>query len=151
MLIEDLVEASRASSGNITLECDTIDFNELVMQVAGTYVEKYSQRQLTLVTRSHQEPILIWADGRRMYRVLDNLFNNAFKYAMTGSRVYVDLYEDEDRVCFIMKNISQEPLNITADGADSALCPGGRFAYHRGQRPWPFHRGEPCPAPWRYI
>ncbi len=115
MLIEDLVEASRASSGNITLECDTIDFNELVMQVAGTYVEKYSQRQLTLVTRSHQEPILIWADGRRMYRVLDNLFNNAFKYAMTGSRVYVDLYEDEDRVCFIMKNISQEPLNITAD------------------------------------
>ncbi|WP_346698671.1 HAMP domain-containing sensor histidine kinase [Catenibacillus scindens] len=115
MLIEDLVEASRASSGNITLECDTIDFNELVMQVAGTYVEKYSQRQLTLVTRSHQEPILIWADGRRMYRVLDNLFNNAFKYAMTGSRVYVDLYEDEDSVCFIMKNISQEPLNITAD------------------------------------
>ncbi len=115
MLIEDLVEASRASSGNITLECDTIDFNELVMQVAGTYVEKYSQRQLTLVTRSHQEPILIWADGRRMYRVLDNLFNNAFKYAMTGSRVYVDLYEDEDSACFIMKNISQEPLNITAD------------------------------------
>ena len=47
--------------------------------------------------------------------MLDNLFNNAFKYAMTGSRVYVDLYEDEDRVCFIMKNISQEPLNITAD------------------------------------
>lgn len=115
MLIEDLVEASRASSGNITLECDTIDFNELVMQVAGTYVEKYSQRQLTLVTRSHQEPILIWADGRRMYRVLDNLFNNAFKYAMIGSRVYVDLYEDEDSACFIMKNISQEPLNITAD------------------------------------
>lgn len=115
MLIEDLVEASRASSGNITLECSNIEFNELVQQVAGTYVEKYEQRQLSLVLHTSDEPLMIYADGRRMYRVLDNLFNNAFKYAMSGSRVYIDLYGDGDgRACFVMKNISQAPLNITA-------------------------------------
>ena len=115
MLIEDLVEASRASSGNITLERDNIDFNELVQQVAGTYIEKYDQRQLSLIMRAPQGPLMIWADGRRMYRVLDNLFNNAFKYAMGGSRIYIDLYSDEGQVYFIMKNISQAPLNITAE------------------------------------
>ncbi len=115
MLIEDLVEASRASSGNITLERANIDFNELVQQVAGTYIEKYDQRQLSLIMRAPEEPLMIWADGRRMYRVLDNLFNNAFKYAMGGSRIYIDLYSDEGQVYFIMKNISQAPLNITAE------------------------------------
>ena len=75
MLIEDLVEASRASSGNITLECNNIEFNELVQQVAGTYVEKYEQRQLSLVLHTSEQPLMIYADGRRMYRVLDNLFN----------------------------------------------------------------------------
>ena len=115
MLIEDLVEASRASSGNITLERSDIDFNELVQQVAGTYMEKYEQRQLALVMRSPDHPLMINADGRRMYRVLDNLFNNAFKYAMSGSRIYIDLYGDEGQVYFIMKNISQAPLNITAE------------------------------------
>lgn len=115
MLIEDLVEASRASSGNITLECNNIEFNELVQQVAGTYVEKYEQRQLSLVLHTSEQPLMIYADGRRMYRVLDNLFNNAFKYAMSGSRVYIDLYADGDNACFVMKNISQAPLNITAE------------------------------------
>ncbi len=115
MLIEDLVEASRASSGNITLERSDFDFNELVQQVAGTYMEKYEQRQLALVMRPPDHPLMINADGRRMYRVLDNLFNNAFKYAMSGSRIYIDLYGDEGQVYFIMKNISQAPLNITAE------------------------------------
>ena len=115
MLIEDLVEASRASSGNITLERSNIEFNELVQQVAGTYVEKYEQRQLSLVLHTPQEPLMIYADGRRMYRVLDNLFNNAFKYAMPGSRVYIDLYEQDEKACFVMKNISEAPLNISAE------------------------------------
>lgn len=78
-------------------------------------MEKYEQRQLALVMRSPDHPLMINADGRRMYRVLDNLFNNAFKYAMSGSRIYIDLYGDEGQVYFIMKNISQAPLNITAE------------------------------------
>lgn len=115
MLIEDLVEASRASSGNMTLECNFIDFNELVQQVAGTYVEKYQQRQLELVLHTSDDPLIIYADGRRMYRVLDNLFNNAFKYAMAGSRIYIDLCQNGEEACFVMKNISQAPLNISAE------------------------------------
>ena len=61
------------------------------------------------------QELIIYADGRRMYRVLDNLFNNAFKYAMEGSRVYMDLYGNDEFACFVMKNISQAPLNISAE------------------------------------
>ncbi len=115
MLIEDLVEASRASTGNIVLECAPIDFYELVQQVAGTFDEKYAQRQLTLVLTPPEETLMVYADGRRMFRVLDNLFNNACKYAMEGSRVYVDMYYDQKMVYYVMKNISQAPLNISAE------------------------------------
>lgn len=115
MLIDDLVEASRASTGNIVLECTPIDFYELVQQVAGTFSEKYNQRQLTLVMEPPQEPLMVYADGRRMFRVLDNVFNNAGKYALEGSRVYVDIMYDAQTVCFVMKNISQAPLNISAE------------------------------------
>lgn len=115
MLTEDLVEASRASSGNLTLEKNPIDFAELVWQIAGTYVEKYEQRKLELIIKQPDEPLMIFADGRRMYRILDNLFNNAFKYAMEGSRVYIDLYGTSKDAYFVMKNVSQASLNITAD------------------------------------
>lgn len=115
MLTEDLVEASRASSGNLTLEKNPIDFAELVWQIAGTYVEKYEQRKLELIIKQPDEQLMIFADGRRMYRILDNLFNNAFKYAMEGSRVYIDLYGTSKDAYFVMKNVSQASLNITAD------------------------------------
>ena len=124
MLIEDLVEASRASSGNITLERSNIELNELVMQAAGTYVERYEQRHLTLVCTPAPQPLMIWADGRRMYRVLDNLLNNAFKYAMEGSRVYIDLYKENENACFVMKNISQAPLNISAEELTQSFVRG---------------------------
>ena len=115
MLIEDLVEASRASTGNIVLACTPIDFYELVQQVAGTFSEKYAQRQLSLVMTPPEETLMVYADGRRMFRVLDNVFNNASKYALEGSRVYVDIMYDAQTVCFVMKNISQAPLNISAE------------------------------------
>ena len=114
-LTEDLVEASRASSGNIVLEKNCINFVELVAQVVGTYQEKYETKDLQIIFNSEEDAMMIMADGRRLYRVLDNLFNNAFKYSIEHSRVYVDMYSGIDKACFVMKNISKAPLNISGD------------------------------------
>ena len=114
-LTEDLVEASKISSGNIQLEFMNVDLVELVNQTNGEFSEKFSARQLQLITTLPKEPVYVQADGRRMWRVVENLYNNAAKYAMPGSRVYADLSEDHGRAVFSLKNISEQPLNIRAD------------------------------------
>ena len=114
-LTEDLVEASKASSGNLKLEISDIDFVELVQQTNGEFNEKFAQRHLELISRLPEQPVLIEADGRRLWRVLENLYNNAFKYAMEHSRIYVDMLVDGDMVVFTIKNISQHPLNISSE------------------------------------
>lgn len=114
-LTEDLVEASKASSGNLKLEITSIDFVELIHQTNGEFEEKFALRHLELVSSLPAESILIEADGRYLWRVLENLYNNAFKYAMEHSRVYVDITVEGNMAVFTMKNISQSPLNIRAD------------------------------------
>lgn len=116
-LTEDLVEASKASSGNVRLEIADIDFSELIYQTNGEFEEKFQQRHLELVTSIPDKRIIIEADGRRLWRILENLYNNAFKYAMENSRIYVDLKESEDgsTVSFTIKNVSASPLNISPD------------------------------------
>lgn len=114
-LTEDLVEASKASSGNVKLEFADIDLVELVQQTDGEFEEKFALRHLEMVTHTPNESILIQADGRRLWRVLENLYNNAFKYSMPNSRVYVDVTRDENTVSFMIKNISETPLNINAE------------------------------------
>jgi signal transduction histidine kinase len=114
-LTEDLVEASKASSGNLKLEILNIDFVELIQQTNGEFEEKFSFRHLELVSNLPDEFIFIEADGRYLWRVLENLYNNAFKYAMEHSRVYVDITTEDDMVVFTMKNISETALNIKAE------------------------------------
>lgn len=114
-LTEDLVEASKASSGNLNLEISDIDFVELVNQTNGEFEEKFQTRNLSLVMNLPEETAVIKADGRRLWRVLENLYNNAYKYAMPGSRVYVDVVVENRQAVFIMKNVSENPLNINAD------------------------------------
>lgn len=114
-LTEDLVEASKASSGNLKLDIANIDLVELIHQTNGEFEEKYEIRRLELVSNLPTETILIAADGRRLWRVLENLYNNAFKYAMENSRIYVDVAQREGRVYFTIKNVSASPLNINAD------------------------------------
>lgn len=114
-LIEDLVEASKASSGAIELQITRLNFNELVHQTNGEFEGKLEQAGLQLVESIPQEPVCFRGDGRRVYRILENLYNNVTKYAMPGTRVYVDVTEDEEKAVFSIKNISREPLNITAE------------------------------------
>lgn len=114
-LTEDLVEASKASSGNLKLDMTSIDFVELILQTNGEFKEKFALRNLELVSTLPAESILIEADGRYLWRVLENLYNNAFKYAMEYSRVYASIVVEENMAVFTMKNISQNPLNIRAE------------------------------------
>lgn len=114
-LTEDLVEASKASSGNLKLEIMDIDLVELVHQTNGEFAEKFEQRHLEVVSHLPKEPLVIQADGRRLWRVLENLYNNAFKYAMERSRIYVDVIHQDGKAIFTIKNISENPLNISPD------------------------------------
>ncbi len=114
-LTEDLVEASKASSGNLKLDMTSIDFVELIYQTNGEFEEKFALRHLELVSTLPDDTMLIEADGRYLWRVLENLYNNAFKYAMEHSRVYVDITKEEENILFTIKNISENPLNIRAD------------------------------------
>ena len=92
-----------------------IDLVEMIHQTNGEFEEKFGLRHLELVASLPPETILIAADGRRLWRVLENLYNNTFKYAMEHSRVYVDLEKKNGYAYFTIKNVSQNPLNINAD------------------------------------
>ena len=113
-LTEDLVEASKISSGNIKLECMQIQMQEMIYQAGGEFADKFEARGLKLIENMPQEPLFIRADGRRLWRVLENLFNNVAKYAMENTRVYVDLIDLGTEIKFSIKNISEQRLNIEA-------------------------------------
>ncbi|MCR4589992.1 MAG: HAMP domain-containing histidine kinase [Lachnospiraceae bacterium] len=113
-LTDDLVEASKITSGNISIEPVKLDFGMMISQMEGEIEEKYEAAGLTLVTTLPKEEVFVYADGRRLYRVLDNIYGNVAKYAMPDTRVYADLKATEDRVEFSLKNISKQALNIDA-------------------------------------
>lgn len=111
-LTEDLVEASRISSGNITLQMTKINLVELIYQTGGEFNEKFEAKDLTTITKLPKEAAVIMADGRRIWRVVENLYNNVAKYAMAHTRVYVTMEKKEHTVCFSIKNISEQPLAV---------------------------------------
>lgn len=120
-LIEDLVEASKASSGTIELQITTLNYGELVNQTNGEFEEKFAQAGLSLVSDISDEPVRFRGDGRRVFRILENLYGNVAKYALEGTRVYVSLSEKTDSITgqkmaeFSIKNISREQLSINPD------------------------------------
>ena len=115
-LTEDLVEVSRITSGNIVLQMMPLDFVEIVQQTVAEFDEKFEGRNLQLVMNFSTENIAVHADGRRLYRVIENLFSNVAKYAMPGTRVYVDIFLENggSKAVLSVKNISENPLNIQA-------------------------------------
>ena len=114
-LTEDLVEMSKASSGNIPVNLAPVNVVELVNQALAEYEEKLKKAQLPVVFTARQSEILTMADGRLFWRVLDNLLGNCVKYAQPGTRVYVDVVKYEKKVMISMKNVSRAELNLPAE------------------------------------
>lgn len=115
VLIEDLMEASKVSTGNVTVNYERVCLNELVKQCLGEFAERFQQRDLNVEYANPDQQIFISADGRHMWRIMDNLFSNINKYAMEHTRVYVDLLQVNDRAVLSVKNVSKARLNISAE------------------------------------
>lgn len=114
-LTDDLVEASKISSGNIVLQLEKIDLTELMHQAIGEFSEKFDAKALLPVLRAPEEEIFIEADSRRIWRVMENLFNNVCKYALPGTRVYIDIerLKETGQVTLSVMNISENPLKVS--------------------------------------
>ena len=118
-LTDDLVEASKITSGNISLQMERLDFKELVKQTCGEFDDKLKEKCLEMIVSLPPEPVYIEADPRRIWRVVENLFSNVCKYALEGTRVYLEIrrvrQDDREIAVFTMKNISAQALNIRAE------------------------------------
>ena len=114
-LIEDLVEASKASTGNLEVHLAPCEVGVMISQTIGEYEQRLQTSQLTLVVNEPDKPIQIMADGRRLWRVFDNLMNNICKYSQPGTRVYLTLEEGQEDAVIIFRNTSRDPLNLSPD------------------------------------
>ena len=125
-LIEDLVEASKASTGNLEIVPAPLDCCTFVSQTAGEFKERLEASSLTLVCDAPDTPVVIMADGRRMMRIYDNLMNNICKYAQPGTRVYLTLSVENGVAVTSFKNTSAAELNISADELVERFVRGDR-------------------------
>lgn len=114
-LTDDLVEASKISSGTIVLNMEKLNLTELLNQAIGEFSEKLEERQISVVFEDCNTPACIYADSRRMWRVVENLYNNIYKYAMEHTRVYMDIKVEEETVEVSIKNISERQMNMRGD------------------------------------
>lgn len=114
-LTDDLVEASKASTGNLPVSMEQLDLCILTDQLRGEYDERLTEKKLDLIVTKPDKPVLVQADPRHLWRVLDNLMTNILKYAMPGTRVYLDLESENNRTALHLRNISAEPLHVRPD------------------------------------
>lgn len=125
-LIEDLVEASKASTGNITVDLAKCNLALLINQAIGEFSEKFEEKDLHIIQSICSQDVYILADGRRLWRVFDNLLNNIFKYAMSGTRVYIDLVNIDNKAIVTFRNISEHQINITGEELTERFVRGDR-------------------------
>lgn len=114
-LVEELIEISKVSSGTEVANFERINFKELVLQANGEFTEKFEQKNLVLISNLINKDIICNLDGIKMWRVLENLYQNVYKHALENTRVYVDLIEQDGNIVFSIKNVSKEKLNISPD------------------------------------
>ena len=114
-LTEDLVEASKASTGSLSVVRERLGFTQLLDQALGEYQEKFEASGLSPVLTTPDHELYVEADGRHLWRIIDNLLGNCVKYAMPGTRVYLDVKAWDGNVCLSVKNVSKDPLNVPAE------------------------------------
>lgn len=122
ILTDDLIEISKITSGNEKVELKEIYLDELIMQANGEFIEKFEEKELQLVRKL--ERISLKLDGNKMWRVLENIYTNIYKYSLENTRVYADLYQDNEKVYFTIKNISKEQLNILPEELEERFVRG---------------------------
>lgn len=112
-LIDDLIEASKVTSGNVSVNLAPMNLSELCLQSTVDVQQDFDKNNLNLVVKQGEKPVTVTADGAKTFRVIENLLSNARKYSARGSRVYVSVYEQGGKGIFEIKNISAQPLDIT--------------------------------------
>ena len=125
-LIEDLVEASKASTGNLSVELEKCNLSLLMNQAIGEFYEKLELNNLQVIQSQENQDIYIMADGRRLWRVIDNLLNNICKYAMSGTRVYIDLKRKNGKAIVTFRNISNTPISLSSEELTERFVRGDR-------------------------
>ena len=131
-LTEDLVEASKVSSGNVKLDIKEINLKELMHQSIGEFKDRFEEKELKIEMSMPDEEIKINADNRYMYRIIENLFSNITKYALDGSRVYIDMKREKNIIEISIKNISKDKLNISSDELMQRFVRGDKSRYTEG-------------------
>lgn len=131
-LLEDLVEASKATTGNLEVNLVPCEVGVILSQAVGEYQTKLEEKDLELRITQPEEPVRITADGRHLWRVFDNLLNNICKYAQEGSRVYLNVELMESRVQIIFRNMSKYPLNMSAEELEERFVRGDKSRHMEG-------------------
>lgn len=131
-LIEDLVEASKASSGNIKLNKENLKIDELINQCIGEFEDRFKSNGLEIIANIPKEDLSIYADSRYMYRVIENVFSNITKYALENSRVYIDITCEYAKINISIKNISKDKLNISPDELMQRFVRGDKSRFTEG-------------------
>lgn len=131
-LIEDLIEASKVSTGNVVLNKTKINLNELAAQAIVEETADIEKNHLQIIFDESAVKHIVYADGTKIYRVFENLLSNARKYSAPGSRIYARLFSGREYGCFEIKNISKEPLNITAEELTERFVRGDKARTEEG-------------------
>jgi signal transduction histidine kinase len=131
-LIDDLLEASKAGTGSLSVDMQEIGLSEIVGQIAGEFDDQFGERGLTLVIRQPGTPVCARADRRHIWRALENLFSNAVKYAMPGTRVFAEIAERGGAPVFTLKNTSRDHIDMTGDMLAEQFIRGDRARQTEG-------------------
>ena len=131
-LIDDLMEASKAGTGNVRVESQPINLGEIIGQAAGESDDRFNETNLTLVFRQPDTPTIIHSDSRHLYRVLENLFSNVAKYALSGTRVFAEIINTGDLVQFVLQNTAREPIDLTDDELTEQFIRGDKARQTEG-------------------
>ena len=131
-LLEDLMEAAKASTGNVEVSLQTCDIGVLLEQAVGEFEQRLSEKQLTPVVKKPEEEIQIMADSRLLWRVFDNLLTNICKYSQSGTRVYLTVERKENKVHIFFKNISEYALDISEEELMERFVRGDRSRHTEG-------------------
>ena len=131
-LLDDLLEASKATTGNLEVHPEICDVSVLLSQAVGEYEQRFSEKALDTIVRQPEETVKVMADGRHLWRVFDNLFNNIYKYAQPDSRVYLNVEHDGQNVNVIFRNMSAFPLEMSPEELEERFTRGDKSRHMEG-------------------